>query len=98
VVRAHYIIERDDPTFMIIADVGTSSTSITNDAEAVVLELHKNGLGDRKLLYYDSEGKLGALVHDGKGKFLDFGIIIEDIAKKCTTCNCEPCVCGLTTW
>lgn len=76
-VKARFIVEREDTNVMVISDVGINSTSITNDAEAVVLDLHNKGLGNRKLLYYDSEGNLGALLHDGHGKFTGFGIIVE---------------------
>lgn len=73
-MKARFIVEREDSSRMIISDVGSTSMSITNDAEAVVHELHKQGLGKRKLFYYDSEGKLDELLHDGKGNFIGFGL------------------------
>lgn len=72
-MRARFIVEQDTLTKLVIADVGSGSTSVTNDAEAVVLALHKQGLGNRKLLYYDSEGHLDELLHDGNGNFIGFG-------------------------
>jgi hypothetical protein len=71
--RAHYEIVKDDSLFLTISDVGQDRPSVTNDAEGVVLELHQVGiLGSRRLLYYDSEGRLDELVHDGRGTFLGF--------------------------
>jgi len=39
----------------------------------VVRDLHRNGmLGERRLLYIDSEGSVDELKHDGKGAFQGF--------------------------
>lgn len=92
-MRAKFIVEKDTPTSLTISDIGSDTVSVTNDAEAVVLYLHGQGMGVRRLFYYDSEGHLDELVHDGNGKFLSFGPGL-----KCSTCICEPCICGLTTW
>ena len=72
--RAHYILEKEDKNSVTIADVGQGATSsVTNDAEAVLLELHNNGvLKGRRLFYYDSEGQLDEIKHDGKGNFTGF--------------------------
>lgn len=51
--------------------------SVTNNAEAVVLQLHRAGMltfanKPRKLMYYDSMGNLDQIEHDGDGGFLRF--------------------------
>lgn len=72
-VKAHYIMEKEDEKTVVITDVGTTHMSVTNDAEAVVCDLHEKGiLRGRRLFYYDSEGRLDELVHDGHGRFLSF--------------------------
>lgn len=72
-VRARYIIDKEDEKTVVIADVGTTQMSVTNDAEAVVRDLHERGaLRGRRLFYYDSEGRLDELVHDGRGVFVNF--------------------------
>lgn len=71
--KARYIIESESPKTLIISDVGTHHMSITNDAEGVVKELHENNLlMGRRLYYYDSDGRLDELKHDGNGKFTGF--------------------------
>jgi hypothetical protein len=65
------IIEDDPPRPLKIRDVGpwTEHPSVTNDAEAVVRRLAGEGRlpQGRRLLYYDSEGKLDELVvKDGR--------------------------------
>lgn len=60
---------------LIIRDVGHAygKMTVTNDAEEVVAELHRQDiLGGRRLFYHDSEGQLDELRHDGNGKFLGF--------------------------
>lgn len=71
-MRARFIVEQDTPAALTISDVGSDTMSVTNDAEAVVLYLHGQGMGIRRLFYYDSEGRLDELVHDGNGNFLRF--------------------------
>lgn len=63
-----------DGTTMVIRDIGPwdKYPSVTNDVEAVVKFLNLCNLGDRKLFYYDSEGDLDEIVHDGEGKFIEF--------------------------
>jgi len=60
-----------------IRDTGDhrKALTITNDAERVVKELTDRGFlkPGRKLFYYDSQGDLSGLLHDGQGTFLDFG-------------------------
>ena len=71
--KARYIIEKEEPDRIVIADIGATQMSVTNDAENVVKELHEKGiLQGRRLFYYDSEGRLDELVHDGRGLFLSF--------------------------
>ena len=70
--RAKFIVESDGNNSLVIADVGDHSKvpTVTNDAEAVVADLHESGLlGDKNLYYHDSEGMLDQLLHDGAGTF-----------------------------
>ena len=57
---------------LVIRDAGTGMT-VTNDAEAVVAFLleHKALCEGRRLLYFDSEGNLDEILHDGE-KFTGF--------------------------
>ncbi len=70
------IIEDNPGEPLVIQDMSAAFLcgTITNDAEGVVERLFEAGkLPDgRKLLYYDSDGAIGELVHDGKGHFLGF--------------------------
>ena len=76
--RARYTIEREDAETVVISDIGAVSTSVTNDAEGVVQELHRLGvLRGRRLLYYDSCGHLDELKHDGNGNFTGFATYKE---------------------
>ncbi len=69
---ARYSIDKIFDDYVIITDTGHSYTkSVTNDAEAVVQELLAE-FGNRRFLYYDSDGDLGELVHNGK-YFVTFG-------------------------
>lgn len=71
-MNAKYRIEEQTDDQIVIRDIGSGMT-VTNDAEAVVRDLHRNGmLGDRKLFYYDSEDRLDEIVHDGRGVFQGF--------------------------
>jgi len=72
--RANYSIVRSDAQQIVIRDEGPwdRHLTITNDAEAIVAGLHESGsLRGRKLLYYDSDGQLDELVHEG-GRFVRF--------------------------
>ena len=71
---ASYRVELQTDEKLIIRDVGhNSNMTVTNDAEAVVRGLHRNGmLGARKLYYYDSLGDLDEIKHDGQGTFQGF--------------------------
>ena len=71
--RARYRIELQTDEVLFIKDVGADGMSVTNDAEAVVRDLHRNGmLGERQLLYQDSLGSVDEIKHDGKGSFQGF--------------------------
>lgn len=61
--------------FLVIRDTGHHMyLSLTNDAENVVKRLLDSGRlrKDQRLLYYDSQGDLAELLHDGH-KFTGFG-------------------------
>lgn len=67
---AQYRVEEQSDEKLVIRDVGRECISVTNDAESVVRDLHRNGiLEGRRLFYYDSEGQLDELKHDGNGTF-----------------------------
>jgi hypothetical protein len=69
--RARYIIVKEDDSFVFIEDIGTGR-SVTNDAEAVVYELfNKESIGDKRIIYKDTNGDWDELVHDGD-RFVDF--------------------------
>ncbi len=71
--RAKYMVEQVTPHKVVISDIGTTHTSVTNDAENVVKELHQKGiLKAHRLFYYDSTGRLDELRHDGHGRFTGF--------------------------
>ena len=68
------VLERNNK-FFVIKDMGPwdVNPSITNGAEETIANLHKlYGLGDEKVIYFDSENDLGELRHDGKGHFRGF--------------------------
>lgn len=78
-MKANYVIVEDDADQnepLIIRDVGHDSgfASVTNAAETVVAELHADGQlpKGRTLYYFDSEGDMDELLHDGAGQFLGF--------------------------
>lgn len=72
-MRAKYRIEEQNDDRVVIRDVGQDCMSVTNDAESVVLDLQRNGMLDaRQLFYYDSDGRLDELKHDGHGAFKGF--------------------------
>ena len=73
--RGKFIVETEGTNSLVIADVGYHSKvpTVTNDAEAVVADLHESGLlGTKQLYYHDSDGTLDELRHDGAGKFLGY--------------------------
>jgi len=74
---ANYRIIRTTEAYILLEDLGPWSQhpTITNDAEQVV-EAVAVQLGNRRLLYYDSEGDLTELKHTN-GKFTGFGFVKE---------------------
>lgn len=66
----------DTGRVLLINDIGpwNSYKTVTNSAEFVVRALHQTGVlkSDRRLIYRDSEGQLGELLHDGP-TFTGFG-------------------------
>ena len=73
--RARYQIDHGDGDALHLVDLGPwdQHPTVTNDAEAVVRDLHRAGrLGRRRLFYRDSEGQVDEIRHDGQGRFLGF--------------------------
>lgn len=74
--RASFIVEKATVGRVEIIDVGPwdQHPTVTNDAEAVVEELHERGLLHRAttLVYTDSEGEIAQILHDGAGRFTGF--------------------------
>lgn len=71
-MRAKYTVESQNNEILVIRDAGKGQMTVTNDAEAVVEDLEESGLlRGRKLLYYDSDGRLDELKHKD-GKFAGF--------------------------
>lgn len=69
------VLACSDDAPLVIRDLGPwdQHPTVTNDAEGVVARLFRDGLipGRRRLLYFDSDGNLDELLHDG-GKFAGF--------------------------
>ncbi len=69
------IVEDEAGKPLVIKDLGPCDRylSVTNDAEAVVLELGNAGMiaGDRRLFYIDSNGIKDEIIQHG-GRFLGF--------------------------
>ncbi len=71
--RARYRVESQTDDTLFIVDLGGDGLTVTNDAEAVVRDLHRNGiLGKQRLLYRDSLGFVDEIKHDGNGVFMGF--------------------------
>ena len=72
-VRAAFAIVRDTDAYLLIRDEDLGGRSVTNDAEAVVAYLLKEGRiwPGKALFYFDSDGEPGELVFDKRG-FRDF--------------------------
>lgn len=74
-MKSNYALLSITDTEVLIEDLGPwdQYATVTNDAEAVVAELHKLGkLGPRRLFYLDSDGNRDEIRHDGAGRFLGF--------------------------
>ena len=66
-----YIVNQTDNSVHIL-DLNLGRMSVTNDAENVLAEIHKEiDLTGRAVTYRDSEGQVDRLIHD-KGEFLRF--------------------------
>jgi len=76
-IKSNYLRAYSDEERVVLRDIGPWDMyrTITNDAENVVKQEHENGLGDRKLIYYDSDGDLTELAHDGAGNFKRFSYV-----------------------
>lgn len=71
---SNYRVLSSSDTELVIEDLGpwTRYMTVTNNAESVVAELHRSGqLGDRRLFYYDSDGRRDELTHTA-GVFTGF--------------------------
>lgn len=69
-VRAHYYVDWVADTYVTLTDANDGAMSITNDAEAVVAEVHSNYPG-RRIFYVDTEGRIDELLHED-GEFIGF--------------------------
>lgn len=73
-MRARYEIVRNEPWAITIRDVGhAETTSVTNDAEAVVEDLVRRGVlhNAKRLFYFDSDDNLDEILH-AEGAFVGF--------------------------
>ena len=73
---AKYRVEHVGIEVVAISDQCDGTTlSVTNDAESVVAELNRTlDLGDRRLIYRDTDGRWDELVHE-RGAFVGFSPI-----------------------
>lgn len=71
-VRASYLVTGVDQNWITLRDQD-GRVSVTNDAEAVVEEVLAQ-IGNRRIRYYDTQGDLGELIHDGR-QFTGFGFL-----------------------
>ncbi|CAB4203490.1 hypothetical protein UFOVP1382_106 [uncultured Caudovirales phage] len=80
-MRAEYRIVSQSPSLVVITDVGSArgKMSVTNDAEAVVQDLHQNGVlvEGAALHYYDSEGELAGLAWEGREDSVGFYAVLD---------------------
>lgn len=74
-IKADFTIERyGNPLAIVDLANESGTTSVTNDAEAVVAYLHENGLlplGTR-LIYRDTMDTWDEIIHDGLGHLVGF--------------------------
>lgn len=67
--RCRYYIEIETEASITITDIGIGMSVLAELGE-VVKELHKTGiLKTKKLFFYDHNGRLDEVMHDGKGKY-----------------------------
>lgn len=73
--EAAFEVVEEDAGKVVLRDVGpwSSHPTVTNDAEQVVERMAPR-VGSRRLLYYDSEGELTELKHDGP-RFTGFAFV-----------------------
>lgn len=76
--NANYQLVTENEKFRLLRDVGPwdAYPTITNAAERTVKDEHLNGLGEKRLLYIDSEGDYTELVHDNNGTFVTFAFVV----------------------
>jgi hypothetical protein len=75
--EVNFIIEEDEDDKLVIRDIGPWNIylTVTNGVEYVVEELTSNyNLGNRRLLYIDSEGRTDEIIHEN-GNFISFKIL-----------------------
>lgn len=75
IIKANFKLLEYSDKYVLIADNSALSgtMSITNDAEAVVRNLHKRlNLTNKDLYYVDTDGRVDLLVHDNAGTFIGF--------------------------
>jgi len=71
--QAHYDYETVTEKYVLIADLNDGARTITNDAEAVVEEVH-NSFPGRRIFYRDTEGVIDELDHvNGRFRGFDSG-------------------------
>ena len=71
-LRSKFAIEKATDKYLYIIDTGVLHKSVTNDAGAVLSYLSENHeLGNRRLIYRDSHGRIDEIVHDS-GTFKGF--------------------------
>ena len=70
-MRSRFETVKTDDDAITIRDLN-GPVSVTNDAEEVVACFYRAHMENRRLYYYDSDGALDELLHDGKGRFLGF--------------------------
>jgi hypothetical protein len=76
---AKFEVVRSDNETVVLRDVGPWSEhpTVTNDAEQVVESLGR-WVGNRRLLYYDSDGELTELKHEG-ARFTGFAFVKSEV-------------------
>lgn len=80
---ANYVIINDVDDVLTIRDLGPWDRymTVTNAAELVVSELQGRNVltPTKKIVCFDSDNEPGLLLHDGKGNFLGFASIPQEV-------------------
>jgi hypothetical protein len=83
-IHAQYSIVAETNDSITIKDIGHkyNCPTVTNDAQWVVRDMYlRRSLGipirPARLFYYDSEGRLDELLHDGYGNFTGFAPVLH---------------------